>query len=58
MSANDKLTAALHGSTPEDDERRAAGLAAAERAAERAARRAHEDRMSLMRMLAQREALR
>lgn len=49
-----KLAAALHGSTPEDDKRRAAGKAAAERAA----RRAYEDRMHLMRMLAQREALR
>ena len=53
-----KLAAALHGSTPEDDKRRAAGKAAAERAAERAARRAYEDRMRHMRMLAQREALR
>lgn len=58
MSANDKLSAALHGSTPEEDKRRAEGLAAAERAAERAARRAYEDRMALMRMLAQREAMR
>ena len=46
-----KLAAALHGSTPEDDKRRAEGIAAAERAAERAARRAYEDRMRLMRML-------
>ena len=58
MSANDKLAAALHGSTPEDDKRRAEGIAAAERASERAARRAYEDRMSLMRHLAQREAMR
>lgn len=53
-----KLSAALHGSTPEDDKRRAEGKAAAERAAERAARRAYEDRMSMLRLLAKREALR
>ncbi len=53
-----KLAAALHGSTPEDDKRRAEGIREAEKAAERAARRAYDDRMSLMRMLAQREALR